>query len=402
MESRHLLLAFVLLTHTLTTGMWWTAGTWMGLSRRAARYWLIASLGNGVGLSLMLMPESGPASLRILTASTLAALGAIWLRQGLQVFLKLPRNETRFMALSMSLIAFNLFLSVLLDWQTAGVTLSALVVGWTMLRSQREIFQPLCAEFNPGTAWTATGMLGAVTSFAALTAMTMLTPAWPWPWLAITVEAREFLLTFVCVSLSILASFVLGYLVIMRLVRRLEHLSQHDALTGLLNRRAIEQLLGREALRLQRFDKPFSLILIDIDHFKRINDRLGHAAGDRVLVEISRRLQAQAREVDRVARYGGEEFCILLPHTRHEGALQAAERLREAVCEQAVSWADMPVDVTISMGLVCADNPSETLQSLLRRADEALYRAKAEGRNRVISAHAVQPVAPGALAVAHS
>jgi len=87
-----------------------------------------------------------------------------------------------------------------------------------------------------------------------------------------------------------------------------------------------------------------------------------------------------------VARYGGEEFCVLLPHTEHEGALQAAERLRESVCERPIAWGTVNVPVTISMGLVCADNPQETLQSLLRRADAALYQAKEGGRNMVVSA----------------
>jgi len=128
------------------------------------------------------------------------------------------------------------------------------------------------------------------------------------------------------------------------------------------------------------------VLLIDIDHFKRINDRLGHAAGDVVLCNVARTLQAQAREVDRVARYGGEEFCIILPHTLHEGGLQAAERLREAICLINIPWDDESITVSISTGLACAVEPGETLQSLLSRADEALYRAKAEGRNRVVVA----------------
>lgn len=386
METRHLLLAFVLLTHTLTTGLWWTAGTWMGLSSRAARYWLIATLGNGVGLCLMLIPGSGPATLRVLTACSLAALGAIWLRQGLQVFLKLPRAETRQLALSMALMVFNILVCVPLGWQAAGVAVSAGVVAATMLWSVREAFHPLRQEFNPGTAWTAAVMFGVVALCAMLTGLSQLRPDWPWPWLQSPLDTRQFVLTFVSVTLSILTSFVLGYIVVMRLVARLEHLSQHDGLTGLLNRRAIEALLDREAQRLERFNQPFSILLIDIDHFKRVNDRLGHPAGDQVLIEVARRLQVEAREVDHVARYGGEEFCVLLPHTEHEGALQAAERLREGVCERPITWGNATVPVTISMGLVCANDPRESLQSLLRRADAALYQAKDGGRNMVVSA----------------
>ena len=386
METRHLLLAFVLLTHTLTTGLWWTAGTWMGLSSRAARYWLIATLGNGVGLCLMLIPGSGPAMLRVLTACSLAALGAIWLRQGLQVFLKLPRAETRQLALSMALMVFNILVCVPLGWQAAGVAVSAGVVAATMLWSVREAFHPLRQEFNPGTAWTAAVMFGVVALCAMLTGLSQLRPDWSWPWLQSHLDTRQFVLTFVSVTLSILTSFVLGYIVVMRLVARLEHLSQHDGLTGLLNRRAIEALLDREAQRLERFNQPFSILLIDIDHFKRVNDRLGHPAGDQVLIEVARRLQVEAREVDHVARYGGEEFCVLLPHTEHEGALQAAERLREGVCERPITWGNATVPVTISMGLVCANDPRESLQSLLRRADAALYQAKDGGRNMVVSA----------------
>ena len=386
METRHLLLAFVLLTHTLTTGMWWTAGTWMGLSSRAARYWLIATLGNGVALCLMLMPGSGPAQLRVLTACSLAALGAIWLRQGLQVFLKLPRAETRQLALSMALMVFNILVCVPLGWQAAGVAVSAGVVAATMLWSAREIFHPLRQEFKRGTAWAAALMFTTVALGAVATGLSQLWPQWPWPWLQSPLDTRQFVLTFLSVTLSILTSFVLGYIVVMRLVARLEHLSLHDGLTGLLNRRAIETLLGREAQRLERFNQPFAILLIDIDHFKHVNDRLGHPAGDQVLIEVARRLQAEAREVDHVARYGGEEFCMLLPHTEHEGALLAAERLRESVCERPINWGNAAVTVTISMGLVCAKDPQESLQSLLRRADAALYQAKDGGRNMVVSA----------------
>ena len=386
METRHLLLAFVLLSHTLTTGMWWMGCTWMGLSSRAARYWLIASLGNGVGLCLILLPGSGPAELRILTACSLAALAAIWMRQGLQVFLKLPRTEARHLALSMALMGFNILVCVPLGWQAAGVALSAGVVAVAMLLSVREVYHPLKREFNRGTAWAASLMFCVIALCAIVTGLSQLGPNWPWPWLDSPLETRQFVLSFVSVTLSILTSFVLGYIVVMRLVGRLEHLSLHDGLTGLLNRRAIEAMLARETQRLERFNQPFSILLIDIDHFKHVNDQLGHPAGDQVLMEVARRLQAEAREVDHVARYGGEEFCVLLPHTEHEGALQAAERLRESVCERPIAWGTVNVPVTISMGLVCADNPQETLQSLLRRADAALYQAKEGGRNMVVSA----------------
>ncbi|MES2088775.1 MAG: GGDEF domain-containing protein, partial [Pseudomonadota bacterium] len=120
--------------------------------------------------------------------------------------------------------------------------------------------------------------------------------------------------------------------------------------------------------------------------FKRINDRLGHAAGDAVLCAVAQTLQTQAREIDRAARFGGEEFCVLLPHTLQDGALLAAERLRHAISQINVPWGDEKVTVTISTGLATANDSQETLSSLLRRCDDALYQAKREGRNKVVSA----------------
>src|SRR5690606_37745496 len=162
------------------------------------------------------------------------------------------------------------------------------------------------------------------------------------------------------------------------------HLSHHDALTSLLNRRAIEAALEREAQRLHRFGEPFTIIMIDIDHFKRINDRIGHAEGDAVLVAVSHCLQEHARGLDRVARFGGEEFCVLLPHTLHEGGMQAAERLRLAISRINVPWGDEHVTVTISGGVATACDALEALPSVMRRADQALYQAKSEGRNTVV------------------
>jgi diguanylate cyclase (GGDEF)-like protein len=384
METRHLLLAFILLTHGLTTGMWWVAGTWMGLSRRAARYWMLSSLAMGLGLVLMVLYESGPPSFRLLTACSLAVLGVVWLRQGLQAFLRIKRTEGANLALSMGTMAVNVLVCLPMGWTTQGVALSCLAIGGLLLRSAQEVHRPLKIEFHPAAAWTASGMMGfGVVVFVVSAALNLQQQSN----MQAPMDALEqFWLVFSSVALSIVGSFVLGYIVIMRMVQRLEHLSQHDALTGLLNRRAIEQLLDREAQRLLRFNEPFTVLLIDIDHFKRINDRYGHAAGDVVLREVAIRLQAQAREVDRVARYGGEEFCVLLPHTVHEGAWQAAERLREAVCHHPIVWGEDHISVTISMGLACASDCTETLQSLLKRADEALYEAKAGGRNRVVTA----------------
>jgi diguanylate cyclase (GGDEF)-like protein len=383
----HLLLtAYILLTHSLTAAMWLIGGRWMGLSRRAASDWLRASLANGFALLLMVGDGGLPHPWLVMLAGTLAILGAASLRRGLKSFLRLPHAKYDLLRLVAAAAAFNLVLCAPMAWTSLGLSVSCLVVAVLMLLCARETHAVIATEFRPGTAWSASALLSVGALLFVLTGATSVAShtglATPIP----SAELRQVVIVFATSLLSIMIAFVLGYIVVMRLVNRLQHLSQRDSLTGLLNRRAFEHALARETHRLQRFGETFSILLLDIDHFKRINDMLGHAAGDAVLCQVAQTLMAQAREVDRVARYGGEEFCVLLPHTEHEGAMQAAERLRAAVQANTVVWRDDKLIVTISIGVACAVEPEEPLDTLLRRADIALYRAKTEGRNRVVPA----------------
>ncbi|MDE2400527.1 MAG: GGDEF domain-containing protein [Burkholderiales bacterium] len=386
MDVRHLLLTFVVLTHGLTTVMWWAAGTWLGLSRKAALHWLVASLANGLALTCMVLNDGQPGTTLVLITGVLVTFGVISLRRGLQAFLKLSHTDSSHFLLASGTALFSLAVCIPFGWRASGIIGSSSVIAWVLLRTAIECFEPLKTEFQAGIAWTHSGLLlTAMTLFTGL-ALTELGSATPWHWVQGDFEQTQFVLVIVSLILSILSAFVLGYIVVTRLVRRLEHLSHHDALTGLLNRRAFELLLDREAQRLQRFGQPFTVLMVDIDHFKRINDRLGHAGGDAVLRAVSQTLQAHARGVDRVARVGGEEFSVLLPQTLHEGAGLAAERLRQAISQINIPWADESITVTISTGVATANDSLEALPSLLRRADDALYQAKAEGRNKVVSA----------------
>ncbi|NBD19840.1 diguanylate cyclase [Aquabacterium fontiphilum] len=386
MEPRHQLLAFILLTHTLTTLTWLIGGAVMGLSRRAARHWMLSSLTNGLALVLLVVDQFGGDTWRVLVSATLATWGAMGLRRGLQAFLRLPTRDLLQWAVLVSLTIWTLGICLPFGWVKAGA-LTAVVVSILILSlSARQTFPALYTEFDKTTAWVCAAVhMLAATMFVAIAVVSLgwVPGAEGAPY---TIETLKFWVVFLSVSLSVVGCFVLGYVVIMRLVRRLEYLSEHDALTGLLNRRAIEALMDKEAQRLHRFGDPFALLLIDVDHFKRINDRLGHAAGDMVLSAVAAVLQSQAREVDHVARFGGEEFCVLLPRTDVEGALQAAERFREAVLHTVVPWAEENISVTVSVGLASTHDPGEALHGILRRADEALYRAKGEGRNRVVAA----------------
>ena len=163
----------------------------------------------------------------------------------------------------------------------------------------------------------------------------------------------------------------------------LRGLAHRDGLTGVYNRRAIDERLAQEVARARRTGQPLSVLMIDVDHFKRVNDTLGHAGGDRVLQGVAARLAAACRASDVVGRYGGEEFVLLLPDTTGEGACRVAEKLREAVR----SAHDLPCPVTMSAGVAStADGHLPESGLLLRAADDALYAAKAAGRDRVVRA----------------
>ncbi len=165
---------------------------------------------------------------------------------------------------------------------------------------------------------------------------------------------------------------------------RFQFLANTDALTECLNRRAMIEKLRDELDRASRYNHGLSLLMIDLDHFKEINDSMGHLVGDAVLREMGELLREQARSVDVVARYGGEEFVIVLPDTNLEGGIIFAERLRERVEGYKFSEGDQNVNVTVSVGVAdMAEGSEVTVDGILKRADEALYRAKADGRNTV-------------------
>jgi diguanylate cyclase (GGDEF)-like protein len=161
--------------------------------------------------------------------------------------------------------------------------------------------------------------------------------------------------------------------------------AQCDGLTGVFNRRRLEERLSEEFYRVRRYGGPLSLVMFDIDHFKRVNDVHGHLAGDEVLRIIAARVAAAVRASDVLGRYGGEEFCVVLPGTELAGARIVAEKLRELIASEPVVYKDVALDITISCGAAQAAAEHTVWDELVRIADAALYRAKGEGRNRVCS-----------------
>jgi diguanylate cyclase len=188
---------------------------------------------------------------------------------------------------------------------------------------------------------------------------------------------------------ALLITVGLGYpflSVLRHLDRAHKRMTRHatlDALTGTFNRRHFLELVEREWSRAKRYEMPCALLLIDIDHFKQVNDRHGHLCGDHVLRQIAEVAFETLRQPDVLARFGGEEFIVFLPHTDPLGALDAAERIRERIEGLDFSWNGVAVPVRASLGVAALSKQHITLDHLISEADDALYVAKSAGRNCV-------------------
>lgn len=170
---------------------------------------------------------------------------------------------------------------------------------------------------------------------------------------------------------------------------RLERLAVTDGLTGLFNHRRFQEALHSELLRCERHKRPLGVLMLDVDFFKKVNDSMGHPAGDELLRRLAEVLGKDLRQTDLISRYGGEEFAVLLPETTKAEALQVADRMREAV-EQKVNvekvWTQ---HITVSIGVATFPEDGKTAEAVLEAADQALYVAKRQGRNRVVGARPV-------------
>lgn len=177
---------------------------------------------------------------------------------------------------------------------------------------------------------------------------------------------------------------------------RLYEMAVTDSLTRLYIRRHLFQRLAEELRRARRYGHPISVLMIDIDHFKRLNDTFGHPCGDKVLVEVSRILKRSVRETDLVGRYGGEEFCLVLPETDAEGAVIVADRVHSSLAALDFQWDGTPITVTVSGGIASFPEQASAMEAVIACADAALYHSKRNGRNRTTIYHSGLTMNPAA------
>lgn len=375
------ILVLILLQQGLVALLWGVMAR-LRLSRGPALHWAAASALVTAGLVLVGQRDSLPAWAGFWLANALILLAFMAIRRGVEMFAHRPlADPEQAVTWAVTMSALALSLQGGMSW--AVVTVTSVGLGFVMLRAAWTVLRHLATEFGPRVAAGCAvpfAVIGGVFVLRGLVAM-VLPQA-----IGHSVHADNAVnvgTTMVFLVGGLLLQFGLLALVFARVLLMLRHQSEHDDLTGLLNRRAIQQRLREEAERLQRYGQTYSVLSIDVDHFKKINDRYGHPAGDIVLQAVGRVLRQVGRSVDHVARAGGEEFWMLVPSTGVDGAVQAADRLRRAVGEMVVKTPRGDVTLTVSIGVAVATEPGEATEALMQRLDAALYRAKQGGRNRV-------------------
>ncbi|HET6599446.1 MAG TPA: GGDEF domain-containing protein [Burkholderiaceae bacterium] len=368
----------------------WLAGGWvLGDTRRAALQWSAYAASSALSFLFLVaaMRSGGAPGAELLRAAGNIAIviGLVALQRGIWLFIGRPVTRAGHL---LALVAVLLASWVGLD--PAGgpirVGVNSIVQAIMAVGMARDLYRHARHSLHLRWPWVLPLPLClAALAFAGRGLRALLVPA------AVTAEmtvdsSLNIGSAFAYVLLSLSFHAMLMALVTMRLISDLRRLSMRDGLTGLLNRRALEEALAEQVGRSRRSGEAFCVLMLDADHFKQVNDRFGHAVGDQALKHLSKLLQGHMREVDRVARFGGEEFLVLLPGLALADALPLAERLRAIVAAAPLSHADGKIRLSVSIGMAQWSGPPEDASRLVVRADAALYEAKRRGRDRVASA----------------
>jgi len=391
------LLLSVALQQLLFALAWMAVAGLLTTSRRSARAWVVFCGIGAASLTLLALRGHVPDALGYTMADVAMVASALAAWRASTLFFDGANRDLEQAVLLILVAAAALALGTSPARENLRIALLFIPVGWIALRAVQGVHRPMVREFGPTVTWSLhapTLLSGASLLAIGLAAPFMerwrgLDPLQPTP--ALIVMVLGLLILASCLNL------IYAGLLMARLVRRLRDLALKDTLTGLSNRRAAQEQLERAWRTDRQQHLPLSVLMIDIDHFKQVNDVHGHAVGDRVLAGLATRLRDGIRPGDHVSRMGGEEFLLFLPQTELTLAQAIAERLRQHIA----TWTLEPehLSVTVSIGVAQASAEDQAFDDLLIRADRALYAAKAAGRNRV---HVAQTAfaEPGSLVVA--
>ncbi len=392
MNPTTLILAVIIIQQGLFAAAWGLVWA-LRMAPRAAPAFVACTAALAVALALVALRPLVPDWVGWGVANMASIVSMVAFRRGVQAFAAQPtsvRDDLSLIALSSLLQFWALTFDGMLPRMGVPHVVAAPVMlhaAWIVMRHLREEFGAKLAR------WCAVplGVLGAL-HVARVVGLLL----WPAHFAVPFHEASDAGAAFILLVMAaaLVTNLSLFSLIVMRVVRRLDNLTRQDAMTGLTNRRAIEDALEAETNRARRRRGSFALLALDIDHFKRINDAHGHPVGDAVLMALAQTLRDFARTGDIVARVGGEEFWILAPNTDVEGAMALAERVRVGVRRHKIHVGALELHITTSIGVAVFDNAKETPDELFKRADQALYAAKSAGRNRVQLAGAPLQPAP--------
>ena len=349
--------------------------------RPSLRWWLAAMLIYPIAFTLLGLRGHVPDLVAVVLANGLAATAMSCNAIALRLFYGVPRRLLR-LAIITGLVmlgsAWFAYVVPSLHWRIVSTSaLMALLIGSSARAILRRngprgaIPMTTAAIFVGGTVLIAYRAIDELAAPLLVDSFFQLPPGQNW--------------AFVLLGLLPVLSTV-GFLLMCteRSQQELERAAQLDYLTGIYNRRAIEDLARRAIAASRRHGMPMAMMIVDVDHFKRINDQFGHETGDQALMETVRRLRESLRSEDLVGRLGGEEFVAILPNTDAASALAAAERVRVAFADTPMRFENESVTVTISAGVALLAPGDQQFSHLLRRADRAMYAAKNAGRNQVM------------------
>ena len=372
----------------------WGLGAWMARAERAALgHWSAYAALSALTWSLLALNLDSPPP----AAALIGVCSVIALRRGIRLFIGLPFGWTM-PALAVALVLAAGAAGDAPEWRPLQAAVNFSVLGalylataFDLRRHARDDLQwrfPLLLSLPV--------LLGGL-AFGSRALRALLDPE------AVTAQMNAHSALNVGSALSyivlvLLMHAVLTALVVSRLLGQLQRLARRDPLTGLLNRRGMHAALDQHARQHRRAADTFSVLMIDIDHFKAVNDRHGHEAGDRALAQVARLMSQTLGPADLLGRFGGEEFVVLLPAVGLAKARAQAEVLRERVRAQPLALDSGPLTLSVSIGVAEWAGPPEDVARLLARADGALYRAKHQGRDRVESSPgAASPTQPQPL-----
>jgi diguanylate cyclase (GGDEF)-like protein len=366
----------------LFSGLLALAGLQAG-NTRGTQHWALGGLCIGLGLGFSLLQQSLPGSAWVLVCgATLVALGIGFQFNGIQSFKSRPCNKYIPWSLAVLVLIQNIWFVVLHPDIHARAVANSLVFALGNAACARALF--IRIEQPQRTAYWFTGASFSVVSVMLLLRATVIffAPANTYGLYSPTPinPATFFIISMAQLGLAFGFVLMLNY----RLSADLHKLASKDALTGAMNRRSLEQEAARLLARCARTGEELGIMMIDVDHFKSINDRYGHPAGDEVLRRLAAVAQATIRSSDYFARYGGEEFCILLPSTSEKDARILAERLRHNYAELVMEFDGEVLCSTVSIGVSGSLHAGLEFALLVASADQAMYRAKQDGRNRVV------------------